>query len=98
MAPPPLRRDDGPGSGGGDIRTDGVGIVAAVSQEHLDPLVDHPEQHGEALEIVGLSRRHDEAERQSAGVAARVQLGGEAAARAAERLSRPSSFFMPAAQ
>lgn len=33
----------------GDLVTDGVGIVAAISKEGLDPITDHAEQRSKAL-------------------------------------------------
>jgi hypothetical protein len=47
---------------------------------------------------VSFTACQDEAERAAFGVAAGVELGGEAAARSAKRLGFLSPFFVPAAQ
>jgi hypothetical protein len=49
----PLRR--------GQIK--GIGIVALVGQQRLDPVGDHAEQGTKALDVVRLPRRQDKAER-----------------------------------
>lgn len=81
-----------------DLVADGVGIVAAIGEEGLDLVADHPEQRRKALHIVRLAGRQHEAERSAPGVATGVELGGEAAARASERLCLLSPLFMPTAQ
>jgi len=83
---------------GGDFRADGVGVIAAIGEERLDAIADHPEKWREAMNIMGLAGCHDEAERPTFAVATGVELGREAAARAAEPLRLLSPFFMSTAQ
>ena len=67
-----------------DFRADGVGVIALVDEQRVDPVAEHPEQRAKALHVVRLARCQDEAERSALSVAAGVELGGEAAARPAE--------------
>lgn len=84
--------------GVGQFVADRIGVVAPVRQQGIDPVSHHAHQRAETLDVMRLSRCQDKGERASAGIASGVQLGGEPTARATERLGRPSSFFMPAAQ
>jgi hypothetical protein len=93
-----LGRDHRFNASGRDLLADGVGIVAAIGQECLDPLADHSEQGPKALHIMRLAGRQHEAEREAPRVASGVQLGGEASARSAESLGLLSPLFMPTAQ
>lgn len=82
----------------GDLVADAIGVIAAIGEEGLDPLANHPEQGCKALHITRLTRRQHEAERETPGIALGVDLGSEAAALSAERLRLPSPLFMPTAQ
>jgi hypothetical protein len=93
-----LGRDDCLDAGCGELCADCVCVVALVGEQRLDPVAEHPEQRAEALHIVRLSRRQDEAERSAVPVAAGVQLGGEATARPAKPLGLLIPFFSPTAQ
>jgi hypothetical protein len=88
------RLDIGPG----DLFADGIGIVTAIRKEGLDPVADHTEQRRKAVHIMRLSRRQNETEWTSLGIASGVKLGGEAAARPTKRLGFLSPLFMPTAQ
>lgn len=90
--------DDRLDTGLGDLFADGIGIVTAIREERLYPVADHAEQRCKALDIVGLPRCQDEAERTPPGIASGMELGGEAAARSAKRLGFLSPLFMPTAQ
>ena len=93
-----LGRDDGFDFICGQFLTDGIGVVAFVGQQRLDLVGDHAQQWPEALDIVGLPRCQDKAERATFGVAPGVEFGAEAAARSAKRLGFLSPLFMPTAQ
>ena len=97
-APIALGRDDRLDAGGGKLRTDGVGVITFVGEQRVDPVAKHPEQRAEALHVVRLARRQDEAERPTVSIAAGVELGGEAAARPAKPLGLLIPFFSPTAQ
>jgi len=97
-APALLRRDHGLSARDGDLGTDGVGVVTAISEQGMDPVSDHAEQRAKALHIMRLSRRQHEAERTAFRIASGMELGGEAAARSAKRLGLLSPLFMPTAQ
>jgi len=77
---------------------DRVGIVAFVGQHRPDPFGDHLEQGGEALRVMGLARRQDEADRPTSAVASGMDFGREAAPRAPECLPILIPLFMPTAQ
>ena len=81
-----------------DLLADGVGVVAAIGEQCFGLVRDHVEELAEALHIVCLAGRHDEAERPAFPVAAGMEFGGEATARSAKRLGRLSPLFMPTAQ
>lgn len=98
MAAAAFGRNDGLHAGGGYLGADGVGIVATIGKEGFDAIADHPEKRREAMNIVRLAGRHDEAERPALAVATSVELGGEAAARTAEPLRLLGPFFMSTAQ
>lgn len=85
-------------AGSRDLITDGIGVIAAISEERLDPALDHPEQWGKTLHVMRLSRRQDEAEREALGFASGMELGGEASSRSAEALCLLSPLFKPTAQ
>ena len=76
----------------------GVGIIAIVGQQRFDLVGDHPQQRREALDVVCLSARQDEAERAAFGIAAGMEFGGKAATRSTKRLCLLSPLFMPTAQ
>ena len=97
-APVAFRRNDGLDAGIGDLLANGIGIIAFVGKECLDPVSDHSKQRREALDVVRLPRRQHKAERAAFGVASGMELGGEAAARSAKRVGRLSPLFMPTAQ
>ena len=80
------------------LLANGVGIIALVRQQRFDLVGDHPQQRREALDVVCLSARQDEAERAAFGIASGVEFGAEATARSAKRLGFLSPFFMPTAQ
>nr|GFC83865.1 hypothetical protein [Tanacetum cinerariifolium] len=98
MVSPPLGGDHRLDAMKGDLGPDCVGVVTAVGQQRFHLAGDHAEQGTEALHVMRLARCQHEAKWTSFAIASGVELGGEAAARAAERLSRPSPFFMPTAQ
>ncbi len=81
-----------------DLLADCIGIVSPIGQEGLDPVGYHAEQRSKALHIMRLSRCQHEAGREASGIASRVELGGEAAARSAKRPGLLSPLFMPTAQ
>lgn len=93
-----LGRDDRLDVGGGEFRADGVGVIAFVGEQRLDPIAEQPEQRAEAAHVVRLARCQDEAEWPSVSVAAGMEFGGEAATRAAEPLGLLIPFFSPTAQ
>ena len=82
----------------GKFRADGICIIALVGEKCVDAIAEHSEQRAEALHIVGLARRQDEAKRSPVSIAAGVELGGEAAARPAKTLGLLIPFFSPTAQ
>src|SRR3546814_909543 len=82
----------------GECVADGIGVVALVSEQRVDPLGQHPEQRPEALHVVRLAGRQNEAEWSSLSIAASVELRGEAAPRTAEPLGVLIPFFSPTAQ
>lgn len=69
-----------------------------VGEERLDLVGDHPEQRREALSIMRLSARQDEAWRSAFRIAPGMEPGCETAARSAKRLGLLSPLFMPTAQ
>ncbi len=77
---------------------DGVGVVALVGEQRLDPLGQPPEQRPEALYVMRLARRQDKAERPALSVTPRVELCGEATPRPAKPLGGLIPFFSPTAQ
>ena len=91
-------RDDRLDPGLGDLVADGIGIIALVCQERLYLVGDHSKERRKAVDVVGLSRRQNEAERAAFGIASGVELGGEATSRSAKRLGFLSPLFMPTAQ
>ena len=82
----------------GEFLADGIGVIASVGEQRLYPLRQHPEQRPEALHVMRLAGRQDEAERPALSVAPRVELGGEPATRPPERLGVLNPFFSPTAQ
>ena len=66
---------------------DPVRVVAHVADQAARAGREILDQVPEGAGLVRLAGREDESERQAAGVAAQVQLGGEPAARAAQRLA-----------
>ena len=98
LAPVAFRRNDGLDVGIGDLLANGIGIIALVGEECLDPVSDHSKQRREALNVVRLPGRQHKAERTAFGVASGMEFGGEAAARSAKRLGLLSPLFMPTAQ
>lgn len=98
MSAPSLGGDDGLHSGAGDFRSNGISIIAAIGEERLDAIADHSEKRRKTMNIMGLAGCHDEAERSTLAVATGMELGREAAARAAEPLRLLSPFFMSTAQ
>ena len=93
-----LGRDDGFDFGCSQFLTDGIGVVAFVGQQRLDLVGDQAQQWAKALDVVGLPRGQDKAERATFGVAPGVEFGAEATARSAKRLGFLSPLFMPTAQ
>lgn len=98
VAPVAFRGDDRLDLGSGDLFADGIGVIALVCKERLDPVGNHSEQWRKALRVVRLPGRQDEAERAAFRIAAGMEFGGEAAARSAKRLGLLSPLFMPTAQ
>ena len=82
----------------GKLRADGVGVIAFVSEQSLDAVVEHPEKWAKTLHVVSLARGQEEAERPTMSIATGVELGAEAAARAAKPLGLLIPFFRPTAQ
>jgi len=91
-------RDDRLDLGVGQFLADGIGIIALVGQQRIDPIRDHAHQRAEALDIVRLSGRQNEGEWATLGIAPGVEFGGEPATRPAEPVCLLSPFFMPTAQ
>jgi hypothetical protein len=88
-------RDHRQGAGGRDGRQDRVGVVGLVGEHRLGR---EAVEQGQGLRGVALlAGGQAEGERVAEAVGDRVQLGREAAARAAERLPT-FAFFAPAAQ
>jgi len=81
-----LGRDDSLDFGAGDLLANGISVVALVGEKRLDLVGGHPEQRREALGIVRLSGRQDEAERSAFRIAPGMELGCKTAARSAKRL------------
>lgn len=98
MAATAFGGNDGLHSDAGDLRADGIGVIAAIGEERLDAIPGHPEERRKTMDIMGLAGCHDEAEGAALAVAPGMELGGEAAARAAESLRLLSPFFMSTAQ
>jgi hypothetical protein len=44
----------------GEFLSDGVGVIALIGKQRLDPVSQHPEQGPEPLHVVGLPRCQDE--------------------------------------
>ena len=80
-----------------DVVADGFAVVAPVTEHLLGITVDLLHQGRKGGDIVGLSGRNHDADRQAFGVGASVDLGREAAARTAERVALGPPF-PPAAQ
>ena len=91
-------RDDSLDTGGGDIGTDGISIIAFVGEQRLDPICHHPEQRSEALHVVRLPWRQHEPEGPAVSIASGMELGGEASARSAKPLVLLIPFFSSTAQ
>ena len=90
-----FRRDHRQGASGRDGLQDGVGVVGLVGDHRLG---GKAVEQGQGLRRVALlPGGQAEGERVAEGVSGSVQLGGEAAARAAKRLLT-FGFFAPAAQ
>lgn len=77
---------------------DGIGVIAPVCEEGLDPVGDHTKQRPEALNVVALPRCQHEPEWATFGIASGVEFGAEAPSRSAKSLGFLSPFFMPTAQ
>lgn len=58
----------------GEFFADYVGVVATIGEQCPGLVCDHAEEWAEALHIMRLSRRHDEAERPAFPVAAGMEL------------------------
>ena len=80
-----------------DVAANGFAVVALVAEHLFRVAVDFLHQGRKGGDIVGLTRRDHDADWQALGVGARVDLGGEAAARTAERIALVPPF-PPAAQ
>lgn len=93
-----LGGNDGFDTSCGQLRLDGVSIVALVGKQCFDAGTEHPEQWPEAFGIVRLPRRQDEAERSTMFVATSVEPGAEAAARPAKPQGLLIPFFSPTEQ
>ena len=93
-----LGRDDGLDFGFGQFFADGVAVILFVPQEGLYLVADHSEERRKTVDIMGLSRRQEVAERASFDIAPCMEFGGEAAARSAKRLGFLRPLFMPTAQ
>lgn len=81
-----LCRDDSFDIGGGDLLANGISVIVLVGEKRLDLVGDHPEQRREALGIMRLSGRQDEAERSAFRIAPGMEPGCKTAARLAKRL------------
>jgi hypothetical protein len=92
-----FRRDDGLDTTKQQFFADRVGVIALVGDQRLDLVFDEPEEGEERLPIVDFAAGEDEAERPAFAVAAGVDLGGEATARAAQSLRVLIPPFTPAA-
>ena len=90
-----LGRDDGGYTPGFQVGQDGVGVVALISDQHLwdGPRLGH--DRAIASDIVDFPAAQGDRHRQAQAVAPQVDLGREAAARAAKTLVR-TPFFAPA--
>ena len=44
----------------GEFLADGIGVLALIGKQSLDPVSQHPEQGPEALHVMSLARCHDE--------------------------------------
>lgn len=97
-APVALGRDDSLDIGFRQLLADGICVISLVGQQRLDLVSNHSEERAKALDIMGLPRRQDKAERAAFGVAPGVEFGAEAAARSAKRLGFLSPLFIPTAQ
>jgi len=80
-----------------NLATDGLAVVALVTEHVFGIAVDLLHQGGKGGDIVGLARRNHNADRQALGVGAGVDFGREAAARTTERVALGPPF-PPAAQ
>ncbi len=80
-----------------DVLAKGFAIVALVSEHLFGIAVDVVHQRRNGGDIVGLAGRDHDADRQTFGGGAGIDLGREAAARTAERVTLGSPF-PPAAQ
>lgn len=98
LAPIALGWDDSLDFGIRQFLADGIGVITFIGQERLNLVGDHAEQRGEALNIVDLPWRQNEAKRTAFGVTPSVEFGAEAAARSAKRFGFLSPLFMPTAQ
>ena len=80
-----------------DVLANGFAIVALVSEHLFGIAVNIVHQRWSGGDIVGLAGRDHDADGQTLGVGACIDLGREAAARTAERVTLGSPF-PPAAQ
>ena len=80
-----------------DVPANGFAVVALVAEHRFGIAVDLVHQYRNGGDIVGLAGRDHDADRQALSVGAGVDLGREAAARTAERVTLGSPF-PPAAQ
>lgn len=80
-----------------NLIANGLAVVALVTEHLVRITVDLLHQSREGGDVMRLSRRNHDADRQAIGVGARVDLGREAAARTAERVALGPPF-PPAAQ
>jgi hypothetical protein len=98
VPPCALGRDHGFDVDRRQLIPDRIAVVSLVADEGVDPIAQHAQERHEALRVVRLAGRQQEAEGTTLAVAAGVDLGREAAARAPEPLPILSPFFRPTAQ
>ena len=80
-----------------ELIADSIAVIAFIGQQRLDLLAEQAEQCRKAARVVRLAAGQDEADRAALTVASGVDLGGEAAARAAQSFRTLIPPFTPAA-
>jgi hypothetical protein len=74
------------------VLPDPVGVIACVADQAAPARGEILDKRLKGAALVRLPRGEDDRERQAVGVAAQVELGREAAARAAQRLATLAAF------